>query len=339
MASARRPTMRDVAQEADVSFKTVSRVVNGESGVSAELADRVAAAISTLGYRPDQRARDLRQSRTRSATIGFVLPDVANPFFGNVFRGIEEVASARGCLVLAGSTDGSEQREHQLIEAFVERRLHGLIVVPIETATVLRAEIERGTRVVFVDLEPDLETFDLVRSDHYAGALTATRHLQDRGHVDIAYYGDKPEGFSARLRLAGYTDAVEGSGQTRRPEWVATGSHTENEWREIIGEHLRQHPEITALVSAQNYVTLGAAHALRDLGRRDHIAQVAFDDVDLADLVVPGISVIPQQPRDLGRRAAEILFARIDGDDSAPIEEIMSSAIIERGSGEIPPSR
>ncbi|MEZ5339983.1 MAG: LacI family DNA-binding transcriptional regulator [Acidimicrobiales bacterium] len=107
MSHARRPTMRDVALEAGVSFKTVSRVVNGEGGVSRDLTRLVEAAVAKLGYLPDQRARGLRRLGESPVTIGFVLVDVANPFFGSLLRGIEEVASARSCLVLAGSTEGS----------------------------------------------------------------------------------------------------------------------------------------------------------------------------------------------------------------------------------------
>src|SRR5688572_1091770 len=127
---ARRPTLRDVAEHAGVSFKTVSRVVNDEGGVSPELSVRVESAIAQLGYRPDSRARHPRQGAAQTGTVGFLLSDVGNPFFSAILRGIDDVARERGALVLTGSTDGDRDRESQLVDAFVSRRVDGLIVVP-----------------------------------------------------------------------------------------------------------------------------------------------------------------------------------------------------------------
>ena len=117
----RRPTLRDVADHAGVSFKTVSRVVNGEGGVSIELSDRVASSIEQLGYRPDSRARHLRHAAAQTGTIGFILSDVANPFFSAILRGIDDVAGERGALVLTGSTDGDPDRESQLVDVVSSR--------------------------------------------------------------------------------------------------------------------------------------------------------------------------------------------------------------------------
>lgn len=334
----RRPTMRDVAERAGVSFKTVSRVVNDEGGVSPDLADRVGTAIVELGYRPDGRARHLRQGSTTTGAIGFVLVDVANPFFSSILRGIEEVARGHDTLVLAGSTDGLVERQDQLIEAFVGRRVDGLIVVPSGSGGgVLRTELDRGTPVVFLDLEPDDIVVDLVRSDHRGGARIATEHLLARGHRDIAFIGDDPTIFSAGCRLAGFHDAMTAAGLVVPPHRVVTGRHTADAWRSIVADRLRDPQPPTAIFTAQNFITVGAAHALHDLGLHRTIAQVGFDDIELADIVEPAITVVPQRPRELGRRAAEQLFRRIHGDRTEPIRDIVESPIVERGSGEIPP--
>ncbi len=342
MATPRRPTLRDVAIQAGVSFKTVSRVVNGERGVSPELIARVQAAVTSLDYRPDHRARLLRQTGADATTIGFVLVDIANPFFSRILRGIELVASTRNCLVLAGSTEGSVEREQQLIEALVGRRVDGLIVVSSGSIPQpLRSEIERGTPVVFVDIEPQQHgssvlPIDLVRSDHTAGARAATQHLLDRGHTDIAYAGDDTAIYSAGLRLDAFRDTMRGAGSPVAADRITTGSHSEHEWEELAIELLNDAPRPTAIFSAQNFATVGVVRAMHRLGLRQQIAQVGFDDVELADVVEPGITVVPQQPRELGRRAAEILMARIDGDHRPPVQEILNSPLIERGSGEIP---
>lgn len=336
----RRPTMRDVAAGAGVSFKTVSRVVNNEGGVRYELVHRVERAIADLGYHPDDRARRLRQRGAHTGTIGFVLVDVANPFFSSILRGIEEVARQQSYLVLAGSTDGLAEREDQLVEAFVARRLEGLIVVSSRLGEgPLRSEIRRGTPVVFVDLEPEDVAVDLVRSDHRGGAAAATEHLHLHGHRDIAFFGDDASITSAEQRRQGYLDVISRAGIDVPVGRVVQGHHTSDEWRTIIRDLLCQPNAPTALFTAQNLITIGAARALHDLDLHETIAQVGFDDVELADVVRPGISVVPQHPHGLGRRAAERLFARIEGLEAPPTRDIVGVAVVERGSGELPPFR
>lgn len=336
----RRPTLRDVADSAGVSFKTVSRVINAEGGVSAELAGRVDEAVRELGYRPDERARRLRQGHARTGAIGFVLDDVSNPFFSSILRGIETIATAHDSIVMSGSTDGDSGREHHLIEAFLSRRVDGMIVVPgVSTVGTLQTEFERGTPMVFVDLEPPGLVADLVRSDHFCGSVLATEHLIRHGHRDIAFFGDHVEISSARLRLAGYEHALADAGLVPRADHIVQGRRRPDEWRGLIAGVLGRPDAPTAIFTAQNLVSIGAAQALHDLDLQGTIAQVGFDDVELGDVVTPGITVVPQQPLELGRRAAEILFDRLAGAAGAPVVEIISSAVVERGSGEIEPTR
>lgn len=331
--------MHDVAREAGVSLKTVSRVVNREGGVSEALTARVESAVAAMGYRPDDRARRLRRAAPHAATIGFVLVDVANPFFSSLLRGIEDVARSRGCLVLAGSTDRSEVRERRLIEELVDRRVDGLIVAPSGTdVALLTAEIHRGSPVVLLDRElPGDVPLDVVRSDHYGGALAATRHLLDRGHTEVAYLGDDLQIFTARLRLAGFRDAMDAAGLRVPDDRVISGSYPADEWRTITSGLFEAEPHPTALFTAQNYVTIGSVNALHDLGLQHRIALVGFDDFELAETLDPAITVVPQQPREMGRRAAELLFRRIDGTDEPPIRDIIDHPLVARGSGEIPP--
>jgi LacI family transcriptional regulator len=332
----RRPTLRDVALQAGVSFKTVSRVANGEDGVSDELVQRVESAIAALGYRPDDRARHLRQTGSSSGAIGFVLMDVANPFFSSILRGIEDVARKMGCLVLSGSSDGDPVRQDQLVEAFIARRVDGLIVVPVGgDLGVLEHEIQRGTAVVFLDLEPATVNADIVRSDHFGGASLACQHLIDNGHRDIAFLGDSKGVFSAEERLRGFRATMDAAGLSPAPERIVTGHYDPSEWLDFSLAYLSLENPPTAIFSAQNFVTVGVTQALHQLGLQHRIAQVGFDDVDLASVVTPGITVVPQHPSDLGRRAAEILFGRLGEAGRPLVREIISSPILARGSGEI----
>lgn len=339
MAKSKRPTMRDVATAAGVSLKSVSRVVNDEQGVSPPLAGRVLAAIDELAYQPDHRARQLRQKIPDTATIGCLISDVANPFFGSLLRGIEDVASARGCLVMSASTAGSTTTMRALIQSFVRRRLDGLIIVPVGPIDgSLAAEISQGHPVVFADLEPpETHTVDIARTDHHAGAVRAVRHLASFGHTRIAYLGDDLSVFSASERLRGFRNVMSELNLVVDPELVMTATSSPEEWTGLSASILTLDEPPTAVFSAQNIVTTGVVRALHLHGLENHIAQVGFDDLALANVVSPALTVVSQQPQTLGNMAAETLFRRIDGDDGPVQRHLVDPPLILRGSGEIRP--
>lgn len=338
----RRPTMRDVAEAAGVSLKTVSRVVNDEGGVRPALIAQVEDAIDRLGYQRDDRARQLRIGPGRSNIIGFVQVDVANPFFSAIFRGIEDVAAANGYQVIAGSSDGNVDQQDAVLDALIARRVDGIIIVPSgDRLDLLTAEMQRGTPVVFLDLEPPLDIVgDLVRSDHRGGTRTITRHLIDHGHTRIAFVGDDPRIFSAEERYVGFADAMHAADLPLNEEWVHRDLSDPTRSQTAVEHLLANYPSgsaPTALVTAQNFITIGAVRALHKLDLHHKVALAGFDDVDLADVVEPGITVMPQSPRELGSRASRLLFKRLDGDTSAPVLDIPDDELIVRGSGEIHP--
>ena len=334
----RRPTMRDVAEAAGVSLKTVSRVVNREDGVSDDLAERVGTAVRTLRYVPDERARNLRQVESRPTSIGFSLVDVSNPFFSAVLRGLEEVARSHHCLVLSASSDHDQHRQDQLIETFVQRRVAGIVVVPCSSELgLLTPDLLRGTPVVLVDCEPAVSGFDFVRSDHYGGALALTRHLLAHGHRRVGFLGDDPAIFSARLRLKGFTDAMEEAGLSVDPQLVITGERSPIGWQTEAFQWLnRLDQRPTAIMTAQNFVTMGTVRALHQLKLERSIALAGFDEIEMGDVVSPAITVLPQHPFELGRIAGETLFRRLSGSVEPPVQEILTAAVVPRGSGEIP---
>ena len=183
--------MRDVAALAGVSLKTVSRVINQEPGVSPALAGRVAKAIEQLDFRPNLAASALRRIDGRTALIGALLEDIANPYSAAVHRAIEDVARARGVIVLAGSLDEDAERERQLALAFIARRVEGLIVVPAGSdQSYLANESRSGMAIVFVDRPPMHLDADVVVSADRSGAADGVRHLVSFGHRRIAFLGD-----------------------------------------------------------------------------------------------------------------------------------------------------
>jgi LacI family transcriptional regulator len=331
--------MLDVAALAGVGLKTVSRVVNSERGVSPELEARVRRAIEQLNYRRDANAATLRRLGRKTQTIGLVLEDVSNPFSSALYRALEDAARERGILVFACSCDEDPEREREFIASFRERRVDGIIVVPAShDHGYLYDERRNGTALVFVDRPASHLDADSVVSDNVAGAARATRHLLERGHRRIGFLGDLLSISTAEERLRGYRQALDGAGVSVDRELVRTELRDPDVAAAAVDEMLALPDPPTALFTAQNLLTIGGVRALRRAGRQREIALIGFDDVSLADMLDPAISVVAQDPQALGRTAADQLFRRLDGDTSPAVNLVIPVTLIPRGSGEIPPA-
>jgi LacI family transcriptional regulator len=330
--------MLDVAALAGVGLKTVSRVVNDEPGVSPALADRVRRAIAQLNYRRDANASMLRRLGGKTQTIGLVLEDVANPFSSALHRAIEDTARARHVLVFAGSCDEDPQRERELIGSFRDRRVDGIIVVPASHDHMYLYEEQRaGTALVFVDRPAGHLDADSVASNNVGGAVEAVEHVIAHGHRRIAFLGDLLSISTAEARLQGYARTLDRAGIAHDPALIRTGLRS-TEAAAAAAEEILALPEPpTAFFTAQNLLTIGGVRALRNAGLERQVALVGFDDVALADVVEPGISVVAQDPQAMGRAAADLLFRRLDGDTSPSVHHVVPVTLIARGSGEIPP--
>ena len=336
-------TLRDVAALAGVGIKTVSRVVNGEPGVSPATAERVRRATEQLGYRADLAAASLRRGDRRTKSIGLLIPSVDNPFAGAVHRGIENVATPRQVVVLSVSTDDDPEREKRLVGALLQRRVDGLIVAPSPAEqSYLAPELGTHTPVVFIDREPRGYEADAVTSDNAEGVARATRHLIERGHRRIAYVGDDVGIGTSKVRYAAFRLAMAEAGLPVNEQLVAlTRAEPSSEGRsaQAVTRLLTSEPAPTALLSAQNEATEAALHVMRRLGLDHRVALVSFDDLPLADLLDPPLTAVAQHPVAIGELAAQRLFARIDGTITGPAETmVVASTLHVRGSGEIPPT-
>jgi LacI family transcriptional regulator len=332
----RRATMNDVARLAGVSIKTVSRVVNDEPGVHADTAERVLTAIARLGFRRNIGALNLRRGSS-TGTIGLVLEDVANPFYSGLTRAAEEVARRFGRQVLTGSSDEDPVRERELSLEFCARRVDGLIVVPAGTRHGhLMPEIASGTPVVFVDRPPGDVVADTVLADNVAGAAGAVAHLARHGHRRIAFLGDAPAIFTAAERQRGFREGLATAGLRYEERLVAMGPHTPPGVAATLREMLGGSSPATAVVTGNNRITVAALRALAGAATRP--ALIGFDDFELADLLDPPVSVVASDPGVLGKAAAELLFTRLDGDDSPPRRIVLPVRLIPRGSGEAKPA-
>jgi LacI family transcriptional regulator len=329
----RRPTMKDVATLAGVSLGTVSRVVNGDPG-RPDLAERVHEAVRLLGYQRDLTASTLRRADRSSASVGLLVSDVGNPFFAAVLRGVEDVARERGSVTVVASSDEDPQRERDLATALTSRRVDGLIVVPTGTDN---SYLRERLPLVFIDRPPRYLDADTVLTDNAGGAAAALAHLFRHGHTRVAFLGDRTGLHTASERLRGYRETLLAAGRTMEPVLVRLDLGSADASGAATLDLLDLPDPPTALLTGQNLITVGALRALRARARQHDVALVGFDDVPLADLLDPGVSVVAQQPVLLGRHAAELLFDRIDGYAGPSRSVVVPTELIERGSGELPP--
>lgn len=332
----RRPTMSDVAALAKVSPTTVSRVVGGVATVDPALAARVHAAIEMLGFRPNLAASVLARGNGRSDVIGVLVEDVGNPFFATVLRAVENVARPRGVDVLVGSIGKDPVREQGMVLAFLERRIDGLLLAAVSSdQSYLQQDRCRGMPVVAIDREPQKLEADCVVVDNVRGARTAIEHLLAYGHRCIGYLGGDPGLPPSRQRFEGYLQALAAAGIPPDDDLVCWRLSQPADAQHAVQDLLtRRRP--TAFFAGHSLTTEGAIRALHTMGLQQRIALIGFDDFPLAGTLRPAITTMARRPAELGRLAAEILFARIGGSSGAYVREVVPCDLIARGSGELP---
>ncbi len=329
--------MKDVAALAGVSLKTVSRVVNNESTVNEELASRVRLAAAQLHYQPNISASALRRLDGRSSTIAVLLEDLSNPFSATIYRSVEEVAIRRSVVVVGGSFEEDPERELTLTAAMSRHRVDGFIMAPASRDhSYLAREQRAGTPFVFVDRPPVNLEADCVLSDSRDGVTRATRHLLRYGHRRIAFLGDLTTIYTSQERFAGFRDAMSEAGLSVDPTLVHLDLRTAPAAEHVVGRLLDSANPPTALFAGQNLVLMGALRAIRSRHLQQRVAVVGFDDLIMADLLEPAVTVVAQNPERIAREAATLLFCRLDGDTSPVREVVVPSELVIRGSGEIP---
>ena len=326
--------MADVAVEAHVSVKTVSRVVNREPGVRRDTELRVRGVIDRIGFMRHDGARILRQGRTQ--TIALVVEDLANPFYSQISAAVEREARIRQHQLITASAEGSPTRERVVLEGLINRRVDGIVVVPAGDQPVTDPTVSAsGTPIVYVDRPVRGKPCDTVISDNHGGVRSAVEHLVANGHRRIAFLGDDAEFWTARQRREAFVavhDSLGLPGDTR----VAMGPHTVQSLATLLSTWSLERTPVTAVITGNNRVTLAALHAMRAVGV--DVGLVGYDDFELADLVEPAVTVVHQDPASIGQKAVLQLFARLLGDESPAQTVVMPTRLIVRASGRHPES-
>ena len=310
-APTRRVTIADVAQHAGVSKTTVSHVISGNRPVSSGTRARVETAIAELGYRPDGIARSLRTRRTHM--VALIIPDITNPFYPILARGLERALDGRGYRAFICNSDGETERELDFLAEVCDRRVDGIV---IDSFHLTARDVEDITRneipVVWVgDAAPTHPALDSVRSDDEHGAFEATTHLISRGHRSIAIV-DGPEG-SGTARRDGYLRALSQAGIARAPELAVRCDWTRAGGAGALDGLLSAASPPTAVFCSNDLSAIGAIDAARDRGLDvpGDLAIVGFDDIEEAAMTTPPLTTVRNPAFETGETAGTLLADRM----------------------------
>jgi LacI family transcriptional regulator len=331
-------TVRDVAERAGVSVATAARALGGYGSVSGAARTRVLDAAAALGYQPNDVARALASGASR--TIGLIVGDFENPFFATAARGLSDVVDGEGYTLLLANSDESLERERRAIQAFRARSVDALVICPVsdQSASGLR---DLGCPVVLLDRAVRGLQLDAVTVGNAAGASRAVQHLIDLGHRRIGAVTDTASINSTAQRLRGYRSALREAGLTIDNALVSVGSSSQEGGYQAALALLRSPRRPDAIFATSNFMTAGTVRAMRELGLRvgSDVALVGFDDTDWAAHSDPPVTVVRQPVMEMGRRAGELLLARL-GDPGAPPQRVRlpTELIVRQSAGEPAPA-
>lgn len=330
-------TINDVARRAGVSAATVSRVMNDTKPVSPELRQRVMQAMEELDYRPNLLAGSLRRRVTH--TIGLIVPDTTNPFFGELAKSVEDVGFQHGYNVILCNSDYNLKRERSYVEVLKAKQVDGLIFIPCSASTDHVSDLLedwQGTVVTADRLTPELDA-DSVTADDRGGGRLAALHLLGLGHRRIGCI-QRPE-YLAHIedRLAGFREVLQQCGLDIDDELCVSGGFR---FEDGVGAgrallSLPRRP--TAIFAYNDIMAIGALQAARELNVLvpDDLAIVGFDDIPVASYVTPGLTTIRLPKYRIGTLAAETLLGRVRGEIEGPQHhEVLEVELIIRGSSD-----
>jgi LacI family transcriptional regulator len=313
-------TIKNVAAHAGVSVATVSAVMNSNKYVSPVLAQRVQESIAALGYECNSLAQGLKKQT--SHTIGLIISDITNPYFTSVVRGVEDVANARGYSLILGNTDEDVKKEISYMRLLESKRADGLIVAfTLGNHEYLRSWPAQRLPLVNIDRLPSELNIDAVLVDNVAGARQAVDHLITLGHERIGIVTGLPGITSTEERLTGYQQALEAHGIPRDPVLIAEGnSRIDGGARAALQLLTQKTIQPTALFVTNGLMVIGALQAITQVGLRcpQDIALVGFDDFEWAAVMHPRLTTVRQPTYEIGQKAAQLLFERLEKRDATP---------------------
>lgn len=317
-----RPTIRDVAREAGVSIGTVSAVINDRGHVARDTRRHVLRCIADLGFEPNNSARSLKRGRISS--IGFIVPDLKNPFFAAIAEGIQSAIGDDDILLMLCITGSNMEREEYYARTLRTQRLDGVIYLSgtgLPSPSLI--ELARAGVVVFVDEVLAGVDIPFVGCNNLAGARQIARHVIDCGHRRIAIVGGPPRLWTSEQRLAGFRESIAASGLNPDATRFMPGDYGEQSGydaaRELLGGPTSARP--TAILCANDLMAMGVMRYCREqhITIPEQLSISGFDDISGSELLLPALSTVAQPSQDMGKAAAELLLYRTGVRSAAPV--------------------
>lgn len=327
--------LKEVAKRAGVSIATVSRVINDMDNVKPETRIRVEKVIKELGYKPNRVAKRLRYKKSSGNLIGVLIPDIRNPFYVDVLRGIEDVTYVNECAIIVCNFSQDEKKAKFYLDILEAESVDGLIVAPVnENDQNVINIIKSGLPVVCVDRGLNDIDVDVVVVENREGAYSAVDYLAKKGYKRIAYIGGLTQIPSTREREKGYYDALRDNNIPIYPELVKFGDSSHESGVKLTEELLSLPQPPDALFTGNNLITLGALETIHNKGLKipDDIAIVGFDDMYWSISLNPPLTAVRQPAYEIGKRAAELLIQKIIDPSRSPVRMVLKTELIIRKS-------
>jgi LacI family transcriptional regulator len=329
------PTIKDVAKLAGVSTATVSHVINGTRYVSQELHTRVTEAMERLKYHPNRLAQSLRSGETKS--IGLIVPDNSNPFFGEVARLCEDIGFQNGYNVILCNSGDSLEKEAAYINMLIAKQIDGVIFISTGSDSGALRELARlEIPVVITDRDaPDLNC-DRVLVNNQHGGYQATRYLIELGHQRIACISGPEKLDTSQQRVKGYRRALKEAGLAAIPEYLVRGDFRFQSGEEVMQQLLQVDPPPTAVFACNDLMAIGALRALHQAGLQvpEQLSLISFDNIPFSSAVIPALTCIAQPVEELARTSMKLLLDHIKNTDRKrkPRRVILDPSLVERDS-------
>jgi DNA-binding LacI/PurR family transcriptional regulator len=322
--SEERITIKDIAKYANVSLGTVSNVINGNMPVRPVMRRRVLDAIRQLGYQPSLLARGLRRNKT--SIIGMVIPDIANPFFPAVVRGVEDVAYQNSFHLMLCNSDNDPAKEESYLRELHSYRMAGLILIPSANSQISSLAVVEfaDVPVICLDRQPEDWTSDSVTVDNAEGTFAATDYLLKLGHRSIAMITGSLHLTNSKARVDGFRSAMRKAKLNVDHEYIQEGRFDRLSGYEKMRILLQYRPRPTAVVCGNDLIAIGVLSALRAANLRcpEDVSVVGFDDIEVAELTDPPLSTVFQPGYQMGARGASLLLKRFNG-STEPAQQII----------------
>lgn len=322
-------TISDVARQAGVSQTTVSHALSGKRPVAPQTQARIAQVIKDLNFRPSALARSLRIQHTQ--TIALVIPDITNPFYPTLARGLQDTLIQKGYYVFICNTESALEQEITFLTEAISRRVDGIVLAShYDRSSILREFIDKKIPLVSLEYSINLSNVDTVSSDDYQGVKHAIEYLLKKGHRRIGMIGSSQQHPTYEIRKAGYRDALLAAGITYDETIVVQKDFTRNGGMEatqtllkrFVGSKQAQRP--TAIFCANDMVAIGSMDAIREqnLSIPDDIAVVGYDDIEASALIHPALTTVLNPAYKIGQAIGELLLERMRGTYQGPSRHI-----------------